>query len=527
MPAGAGAPASREGQRDDGHARVLDAGQLARRRRRRARPAGGPPCRPARPAPPRRRRPLRRPAPGRRPAAKPSGGAARSAHRRRAGPRPPAARGQRLGQPAQAAGQAGEHRAGRPAARRRQPRPGRGQQRAALGRQPARQRRHRRLQRQLVGPAGVDAAEQRLDQPVDHLVAEPLADQRADRRRPSASGGTASGRLGRDPASAGRGQHPAGRSAARSPGTPSTVPAGSGRLPPRLRTQRRGGQRVRPARRPRPSVLDQPARPPAGGPASPRRRRRTSAPASSTRRSLPPTGRRPPARRSRRPAGARRHPDGGGQAGDPAADDDHGAQPRASAATAIVHQLDDPGQHVRVGVRQHAVAEVEDVPGRRAALGHDPAHRALDHRPVGQQHAPGRGCPARRSGRRSGAAASSSGIRQSTPTTSAPALAASASEQLAGADAEVDPRHVREPASAANTALRVRQHELGVVGRGQRAGPRVEQLHRRRPGLDLGPQERRRRSRPAGRAGRARASGSAYMNALVRACSLDGPPSIR
>lgn len=43
------------------------------------------------------------------------------------------------------------------------------------------QRRHGGDQGQVVGPAGVHAAEHRVDQPLHHLVAEPVADQRADR----------------------------------------------------------------------------------------------------------------------------------------------------------------------------------------------------------------------------------------------------------------------------------------------------------------------------------------------------------
>ena len=84
--------------------------------------------------------------------------------------------------------------------------------------------------------------------------------------------------------------------------------------------------------------------------------------------------------------------------------------------------------------------------------------------------------------------ASSSGTRQSTPTTSAPA-SPSSPEQLAGADAEVDPRHagggqrVEDPPA-------VRQHGPPVVLRAERARPGVEQLH----GADARPRPGRRRN---------------------------------
>ena len=90
-------------------------------------------------------------------------------------------------------------------------------------------------------------------------------------------------------------------------------------------------------------------------------------------------------------------------------------------------------------VGQHAVAEVEDVPGA-ARPGVDDSAARVEHDPVGAKHQRrveialhGLARPIRRT-------ASSSGTRQSTPTTSAPAVA-HRGEQLAGADAEVDARH--------------------------------------------------------------------------------------
>ena len=52
----------------------------------------------------------------------------------------------------------------------------------------------------------------------------------------------------------------------------------------------------------------------------------------------------------------------------------------------LVDELHHPGEHVGVGVGQHAVAEVEDVPARGPALLDHPAHLALDGAAVGEQH---------------------------------------------------------------------------------------------------------------------------------------------
>ena len=106
-------------------------------------------------------------------------------------------------------------------------------------------------------------------------------------------------------------------------------------------------------------------------------RRRPAAPASST------TTRSPRAReRARRDEPA-----------DPAADDDGvrrapGARrvDRPSGGHRRVDQLDHAGQHRRVGLRRHAVAEVDHVAGRLGAAGDDVAHVRLEHRPRrGQQ----------------------------------------------------------------------------------------------------------------------------------------------
>ena len=85
-------------------------------------------------------------------------------------------------------------------------------------------------------------------------------------------------------------------------------------------------------------------------------------------------------------------------------------------------------------------------------------------------------------------AASASGTRKSTPTTSAPASPMQP-QQLAGAHPEVDPRHAQVGHRGQDRG-RVRLDEVDVVARGQRARPRVEELHRRGAVLDLQPQER-------------------------------------
>ncbi len=94
--------------------------------------------------------------------------------------------------------------------------------------------RHRGAQRDLVRVARVHPAEQRFDQPVHHLVAEPGGDVARRRPRPrrpryGAARGRAAG--GPGPRRRARRRRPAG---ARSPGTPITWPLGIGRSRPRV-----------------------------------------------------------------------------------------------------------------------------------------------------------------------------------------------------------------------------------------------------------------------------------------------------
>src|SRR5215471_17544655 len=58
---------------------------------------------------------------------------------------------------------------------------------------------------------------------------------------------------------------------------------------------------------------------------------------------------------------------------------------RRDASAERPDQLGDALEHVRVGVGQHPVPEVEDVPGRGTTFGDDPARLTLDDGPVGEQ----------------------------------------------------------------------------------------------------------------------------------------------
>jgi hypothetical protein len=42
------------------------------------------------------------------------------------------------------------------------------------------ERGHRRVEREQIGPTGIDTAEQRLDQPFDHRAAHPVRDMLPD-----------------------------------------------------------------------------------------------------------------------------------------------------------------------------------------------------------------------------------------------------------------------------------------------------------------------------------------------------------
>ena len=303
------------------------------------------------------------------------------------------------------------------------------------------QRRHRRGQRQLVGPAGVDAAEQRLDQPVDHLVAEPLAHQRADRDVPvqRRSGGSVGlgPRPGATPAGAehaGERRRPDGRHAEQ-------VPAGSGCSA--VGQRRRTAWVVAGATSSvgQPERLDQLDAPPARRASIASAPMSTSWPASSTRCSLPPTAVAGlehddlvvrAARGATRTAAAR-------PAMPPPTTTERLIVSACSSCTSSTTRVSTSGSvsgstpWPRLKMCPRAARPSRPRPGApRASTTGQSASSTRRVEVALQRRGP---APTRR-------AASSSGTRQSTPTTSAPA-SPHQREQLAGADAEVDPRHVQ------------------------------------------------------------------------------------
>ncbi len=158
-------------------------------------------------------------------------------------------------------------------------------------------------------------------------------------------------------------------------------------------------------------------------------------------------------------------------------EDDRGAHATASSS---VHELGEPSENIRIGVRENAVAEVEDVPmaaagSRQHLLGAAPRPAS-----TGRAEPPGRGCPARPSSGPTAAQPSSSVTRQSRPIASPP-VAAIGAEQMRRARAEVDRRHVRRHrGSASSTARRTpgSRRPRARRPRSRRAGSRPR---RRRP----------------------------------------------
>ena len=129
------------------------------------------------------------------------------------------------------------------------------------------------------------------------------------------------------------------------------------------------------------------------------------------------------------------------------------------------------------------MAEVEDVPGPAAGAAQHVVHaleQALARR---EEQRRVEVALQRRRRRRASRRASSSGVRQSTPITLPPASRC-ARQQVAGAGAEVDLRHV-EVGERVEDAPDVRQHVLAVVGLVERADPGVEELQRLGARLDL------------------------------------------
>ena len=176
-----GQAAAAEGQRDEGHRRVLDPRQLRRRAGAHVgeQPGGGRGR--GRRGRPRRRRSTSASRVGPTTSVQPPPAAGASSRTVGAGAhrRAPDGVGDGAGQPADAADEPGEDRA-----RRRAGAAAAGGRRRAAATGPRVEQRHELghggAGGDLAGVAGVDAAEQRLDQPVDDLAAEPRRDQRAD-----------------------------------------------------------------------------------------------------------------------------------------------------------------------------------------------------------------------------------------------------------------------------------------------------------------------------------------------------------
>ena len=159
----------------------------------------------------------------------------------------------------------------------------------------------------------------------------------------------------------------------------------------------------------------------------------------------------------------------------------------------------------------------------RAAAGarEDVARGRLDPLPRPEQHRRDRGCPARRGPRRRRAQPSSSAIRQSRPITSPPARA------IAGSSVEAPvPKWIVGTSTAARIRADHGRDELLVVGRRERADPRVEELHDVGARARLRGDVRRRSSRRASPSARARPRAREYISAfdgreLARRPALD------
>jgi Domain of unknown function (DUF4349) len=153
-----------------------------------------------------------------------------------------------------------------------------------------------------------------------------------------------------------------------------------------------------------------------------------------------------------------------------------------------VNRLDHASQHVGVGRGQDAVPKIEHVASRGATLGHDPANLAFHDRPPRAEH---RGVEVSLQG----LAGYPSGrlVERHPPVDPDDVRAGSTHqrEQLTGADAEVDSRHV-EVTDGVEDGCAVRHGEALVVRSRQHPGPGVEQLHYCRPRGNLHAQEFRR-----------------------------------
>ena len=120
--------------------------------------------------------------------------------------------------------------------------------------------------------------------------------------------------------------------------------------------------------------------------------------------------------------------------------------------------------------------------------------------------------------------ASSSGVRQSAPMTSPPAVA-HVLEDVDGADAEVD-RGTSGRRDGLEDPAGVGQRELAVVARAERADPGVEHLHGLDACLDLGAEVARRPPRRAARTAGARPRVRRTSGPWSARSRFDCPPSM-
>ncbi len=194
-------------------------------------------------------------------------------------------------------------------------------------------------------------------------------------------------------------------------------------------------------------------------------------------------------------------------------------------ARLLVDQVDDPGQHVGVGVGRHPVAEVEHVAGQAAGVGQDAEHPVAGRRPTARTASPGRGCPARRGSARPGVtprpAAPGSRCRRPRrpPHPSRPAAHRCPTPKWIRGTPAARPRPRAPPPSAAAPA-RGSRPAAATRPRSRTAAPPAPRPRPARAGTC----PRSAASRPSSACQR---SGSPYISALVFSWPFDGPPSTR
>ena len=155
------------------------------------------------------------------------------------------------------------------------------------------------------------------------------------------------------------------------------------------------------------------------------------------------------------------------------------------------------GEHARVGLGQDAVAEVEDVARLAACRRGGPSSSPRRRRPTGARQTAGSRLPWTAL---AGADAAAGGSERHAPVDAhhvGSGLGHEA-EQLAGADAEVDPGDA-EVARALEHLPRGRQHERRRSRRARASPPSCRRAGRRRRRPRPGPAATRARCRPGGR----------------------------